>query len=151
MTPSVWTSVAVSLSLITACIPSIKRFLMDWAAGVSNNMVGDAYEWQHTSSGGKSRPAQASGLRSYTRSRMNVSSKSRGAGGTLVSSDPQERTMYSSYAHGGMHERDAVVDDGDSKKGLTEGIIQTRDVHVQYEEEQNSSDGRPSAHFRRRM
>lgn len=118
--PSVWASIAMGVSLVTACLPSIKRFLMDWAAGVSNNMVGDTSEYVHTSSG-RSRPAQTSGLRSFTRSRI-TASKSR----------LQEGTAYSSYAHGGSQERDGVADDGDSKKGLTEGIMQTTDVHVQY-------------------
>lgn len=109
------------MSLVTACLPSIKRFLMDWAAGVSNNMVGDTSDYVHSSSG-KSRPAQASGLRSFTRSRL---------GGSHMR--PDDGTQYSTYAHGGSQEGNQIVDDGDSKKGLTEGIMQTTDVHVRYD------------------
>lgn len=38
---SLWTSIAAGTSLITACIPSIRRFVMDWAAGVSNTIIGE--------------------------------------------------------------------------------------------------------------
>ena len=138
VSPSVWTSIAMGVSLITACLPSIKRFLMDWAAGVSNNMVGDTSENMHTSTG-KTRPAQASGLRSFTRSRI-TASKAR----------PAEGTMNSSYAYGGSQERDPVHDDGDSKRGLTEGIMQTTDVHVQYEQDQRPNNRSPSLDFRAR-
>lgn len=125
--PSVWSSVAMGLSLLTACIPSIKRFLMDWAAGVSNNMVGDTSEYDNTTSGGR-RPPQGAGLRSFVQSRI-TASKSRG--GTL-----QESVMYNSYTRGTEGAEGAEIhDDGDSKKGLTQGIMQTTDVHVRYDDE----------------
>lgn len=38
---SVWTSIAAGTSIITACIPSIRRFIADYAAGVSNTIMGD--------------------------------------------------------------------------------------------------------------
>lgn len=48
ITPLIWTSVALCLSIITACIPSIKRFLADWASGLSRAAINDSFEMDHT-------------------------------------------------------------------------------------------------------
>ena len=44
--PSIWTSIALNMSIITACLPSIKHFLADWAAGVLNAAISEPVEQQ---------------------------------------------------------------------------------------------------------
>lgn len=116
---------AVNTSLITACLPALKRFFMDWAAGIGNELVGGTFELQY-SSGKATRSGQASGLRSFGRSvtRSHTTSRAR----------PGQDATYSTYVHGGRGERERTTDDGDSKKGLTDGILQTVDYQIEFDE-----------------
>jgi len=80
VTPSIWTTVALNLSIITACIPSIKRFLADWAAGLSKAEINDAFELEHSagkSHSGNNTYAAGSGLGSKLASRLGLSTNSR--------------------------------------------------------------------------
>lgn len=121
--PSVWTSIALNLSLTTACLPSIKRWLTDWAAGVANAGIMEPYELQHSSGhDNTSRSGYTSGLRSFGKSRSRSHDVSR----------PDKETPTMDIRYGREHDP-AVGDDGDSKKGLTDGILQTVDYHVEYE------------------
>lgn len=123
--PSIWTSIAVHVSLITACLPALKRFLMDWAAGIPNELVGGTFELQY-SSGSATRTAHASGLRNLGRSITRSHTRSRARS--------EQDTLYTSYVHGGKGERERTADDGDSRKGLTDGIWQTVDFQIDYRE-----------------
>lgn len=117
--PSIWTSVLINVSLITACLPSIKRWLTDWAAGVGNAGIMEPFEIQASSGNQNSRSGEPSGFRSFVRSRNrtnNMSSKS-------------QQMPYEDNAH----DQDLRQDDGDSKKGLTDGILQTVDYRVDYD------------------
>lgn len=105
---SLWTSMAAGTSLTTACIPSIRRFLADWAAGVSNQIMGDADIPLSTFNNSKS-----------------SQSKSNALGGSL----PTNR----SWAQGGRQQHMSRDDDGDSRKGLTGQITQTVDFTVHSE------------------
>lgn len=110
----------INVSLITACLPSIKRWLTDWAAGVGNAGILEPYELQASSGHQQSRTGEPSGgFRSFVRSRNrtnNMSSKGR-------------QTPFEDN----MHDNDRGQDDGDSKKGLTDGILQTVDYRVDYD------------------
>lgn len=118
--PSIWTSVLINVSLITACLPSIKRWLTDWAAGVGNAGIMEPYEIQASSGNHNSRSDEPSGFRSFVRSRNR---------GTNNMSSKGRQTPYEDNPH----EQDLRQDDGDSKKGLTDGILQTMDYRVDYD------------------
>lgn len=122
--PTIWTSVTINVSLVTACLPSIKRWLTDWAAGVANAGILEPYEIQASSGHTNSRGAGPSGFRSFVRSRTNnASSKSGGGGGGGINMHSLNST----------HKAEPTADDGDSKKGLTDGILQTVDYRVDYD------------------
>ncbi|KAK5169521.1 uncharacterized protein LTR77_005497 [Saxophila tyrrhenica] len=120
--PSIWTSVVINMSVITACLPSIKRWLTDWAAGVANAGIMEPYELQHSSGHAASRSGRTSGLRSFGQSQHRSHTTS-----------AQGKTAQMDTGYGRRIEQERVVDDGDSKKGLTDGILQTVDYHVEYE------------------
>jgi len=134
VTPSIWTLVVINISLITACLPSIKRWLTDWAAGVANAGVREPWELQNSSGHGDSRSSPMSGLRSFAKSQVRS--------GNMSKSGKETPTMdvgYSPhhYGQGRAEGEERVVDDGDSKKGLTDGILQTVDYHVEYERDRD--------------
>ena len=127
-TPSIYTSVVINVSLITACLPSIKRFLSDWAAGVTNAPM-KAFELATSSN--NPTYGQSSGVRSFVRSQ---------ARGKLTSR--QDRSQELSHMQSrDAREGNARKGDTESKRGLTDGIIQTVDYRVEYEEDQHPWDG----------
>jgi hypothetical protein len=44
VTPTIWSQIMLNLSLITACIPSLKRFLADLQSGAMAVQVTEAFE-----------------------------------------------------------------------------------------------------------
>ena len=133
-TPSIYTSVLINVSLISACLPSIKRFLTDWAAGVTNAPM-EAFELANFST--DPTYGNGSGLRSFVRSQVR---------GKLTSR--QDRTQELSHMQS-RDEREYHAREGDteSKRGLTasDGILQTLDYRVEYEEDQHPWDGSTSS------
>ena len=130
---------ALNLSIITACIPSIKRFLADWAAGLSKAEINDAFELEH--SNGKSRSgnntyAGGSGLGSKLATRLGLSTGSR-AEVTSVSRSRDRDRDHNIDRMGGRRtgQPSPSGDTSDSVKGLTDGVIMhTIDYKVEYEE-----------------
>jgi len=118
--PSIWTTVALNASLITATLPSIKRFLTDWAAGVANAGLVAPFELQEST-------GQSYGARSISRSRHRFNNLAKGNPGNI------SNVSYSGYVRSGRNDQGPVIDDGDSKKGLTDGIMQTTDYHIEFE------------------
>lgn len=119
--PSIWTSVTVSVSLITACLPSIKRFLKDWAAGATSAPMLDAFELQISSN--NPTYGRGSGLRSFVRSMPRSKGTSKLEGSELNQSRTRDDKIRSE-------------DDAGSRRGLTDGIVQTVDFRIEYEEQQ---------------
>ncbi|KAK3699701.1 hypothetical protein LTR37_016306 [Vermiconidia calcicola] len=133
--PSIWNSVAVNVSLITACLPSIKRFLTDWAAGIANAGMVEPYELQ--SSVDRSKIGQSYGNRSFARFQTRSND--------MMKSDRAAGVSYSDYASREKDDQDRGADDGDSKKGLTDGIMKTIDYHIEYDKVRKRREGSMSS------
>lgn len=133
--PSIWNSVAVNVSLITACLPSIKRFLTDWAAGIANAGMVEPYELQ--SSVDRSKIGQSYGNRSFARFQTRSND--------MMKSDRAAGVSYSDYASRRKDDQDRGADDGDSKKGLTDGIMKTIDYHIEYDKVRKRREGSMSS------
>ncbi|KAK5732432.1 hypothetical protein LTR17_010488 [Elasticomyces elasticus] len=131
--PSIWTSFALNVSIITACLPSIKRFLTDWATGIANAGIAEAYELQNSSHGhGKGQPST---VRSFNSPRSRKRSEDR---------SEAVRVGGSSYEHRARRRRDdhdCVDNDAESERGLTDGILQTVDYYVEFEDTQHGWNG----------
>jgi hypothetical protein len=129
------------MSVITACVPSIKRFLADWAAGMSAATISDPFEFEHSAgkSGSQSDP-QGSNLGSKIASRFGLGSKSHAtstsrswAEGSRSAGPQHEAKIHGRRVQTGSDEADT----SDSVKGLTDGVIMhTIDYKVEYEERQ---------------
>ena len=142
ITPSIWTSVWLAVSIITACIPSIRQFLADWAAGLAGAAIGEDLDAEHdttirSQSGNNTNTKFPTSQRSghlatklgLTRSgRAQVSSTNRSGGGTR----DEESMSRQKKMPKAQHNR---VEESDSMKGLTDGVItQTTDYAVEYED-----------------
>ena len=123
--PSIWTSFALNVSIITACLPSIKRFLSDWAAGVANAGIAEAYELQNFSHG------YGIGQSSTVRSFNSPHSRRRSADQIKAVRDGAQTYEY--RARRRRDEHNQVDNDTDSERGLTDGILQTVDFRVEFE------------------
>lgn len=138
----------MNVSIVTACIPSIKRFLADWASGLSGVIISEPFELEH--SAGKSgifnssSYAAGSGLGSKMATRLGLSSSSRDHNNShLRSGDSHHENLNGRkqpiHASGN---RSAIVhaadpnDASDSVKGLTDGVIMhSIDYRVEYEDQ----------------
>lgn len=145
----------LSMSFITACIPSIKRFLADIQSGLMGVNISEPYELTH--SGGKYADGTRRGtygngtsFGSKVATRLGVTSISAGGKSPNVSAlrsrgekDPRslgsevERGVYldtDGYA-GSRGRRNDASDTSESVKGLTDDVImQTIDYKVEYED-----------------
>ena len=137
ITPSIWTSVWLALSIITACIPSIKQFLADWAAGLARAAIGEDLDAEHDTVRSRSgnNTKNFSSQRSGTfASKLGLSRSGRGAvtstgrsGGTIDHDDIRIQNPRA------QHNRSD--DTSESMKGLTDGVIMhTQDYAVEYED-----------------
>lgn len=137
---SVWTTVALNLSVITACIPSIKRFLADWAAGISAATISDPFEFEHSAgnTGSQSNPT-ASYLGSKLASKLGVSSKSHVTSTSRSWADASQ-PQHEAKVYSRRLQQSPSADTSDSVKGLTDGVImQTMDYRVEYEDRQGET------------
>lgn len=142
--PSIWNQVVLGVSIITSCIPSIKRFLSEVQSGLMAVSISEQYEMTH--SGGKGTHLRSTGGTAFDRSR----SMSR-PGRSRLRSEEDDEPGYARATDGPYYSRARirgnVKDDHkgletESVEGLTRNAIHQRvDVDVDFEE---SSDGRPS-------
>ncbi|KAL9530765.1 hypothetical protein SMMN14_05558 [Sphaerulina musiva] len=126
--PSVWTSIALHVSLITACLPALKRFLLDFGAGVANGLMGEAFELQQ---GHMTKQSQG-------QSSMRDSRPPHGARPHLFSRSSRSRVESNTRRSDGKSGGTADRTSGElraSAEGSTDGILQTRDYQVRYEAE----------------
>jgi len=140
--PVIWTQVRLGLSIVTGCIPSIKRFFMDVQSGLMGVTISESYEFSH--SGGKATQLQSmSGTTKGSRlaSRFGISnSRSQGASGVGHSQqgDPGDAVTEVQFSNktrvrGGNKEEQKP--ETESIKGLTQNVIHQRfDYEVEYEE-----------------
>lgn len=140
------------ISIITACIPSIKRFFADVQSGLMGVTISESYELTH--SGGKNTQLQSTsgtGLGSRLASRFGRSAnRSHGASGTGSQSGAENTGDYTSEGQFGSKARvragmtsPYLSPETESIKGLTTNAIHQKiDYDIEYEERE--SDGRPS-------
>lgn len=125
-TPSIWTTVALSASIVTVCLPSIKRFLNDWAAGINNAGLLEPFDAQVSD---QLKSGQHSGL---------------------AATDTRRSAAINAHSRH-MHNR--LDDDTESKEGLTDGILRVVDIDVDSEGVSTGREGRtsPGASYDDRM
>jgi hypothetical protein len=151
----------LAMSFITACIPSIKRFLADIQSGLMGVNISEPYELTH--SGGKYATGTQAGiygkgtsLGSKVASRLGVTSITAGGRSANVSAlrsrgekDPNnlgsqvERGVYLDTDNYNGRDirgrRNDVHETSESVKGLTDDVImQTIDYKVEYEDGQGT-------------
>ena len=147
--PALWTSAALNLSIITTCIPSIKRFLADWAAGLSTTQITEPMELGH--SGGKATSpgttAHGSRLGGMIATKIGLGSNSRSEVTSTLRSRSERRNHGSNHVRSGVGraQNPSEQDTSDSVKGLTDGVIlHTTDYHVEFEDANNVENGKGS-------
>lgn len=142
----------LNISIITACIPSIKRFLADIQSGLMGVNISEPYELTH--SGGKAtqlRYGQGTGLGSKIATRLGMSagkSQSNSAIRSRGEKDQRDvdledmRYTRGANLHPGhvgnnarAHSNRNMRETSESVKGLTDDVImQTIDYKVEYED-----------------
>jgi hypothetical protein len=145
-TPSVWHQIMMSLSIITACIPTIKRFLADLSVGMTVIAVSEPMEMtvKQTSSGDPSRGTKNgssgggffSSMMSRSRngppSQTDTNKGKTRPAGSKGNEDPY--TQRQDFQHDWATRSRPVIERSESVKGLRQNIIvQTVDYEVNYE------------------
>jgi hypothetical protein len=138
----------MNLSIITACIPSIKRFFADVQSGLMGVTISETYELTH--SGGKPTQLQSgsgTGMGSRLASRFGISqNKSKGmsaprsqlrenGGGSFTEAE----IAYGNKARASRGTQQPRTAETESIKGLTQNVIHQKiDYDIEYEERDNS-------------
>ncbi|OAL30249.1 hypothetical protein AYO20_08823 [Fonsecaea nubica] len=141
VTPSVWTSCALNLSIVTACIPSIKRFLADWAAGLSAITISEPFELEHSAgkTGAGLTYAAGSGMGSKIATRLGFATTSKAEITSTVrsrSDNDDDDTILNTSRNRSRGANGRQPDNtSESVKGLTDGVIMhSIDYRVEYED-----------------
>ena len=159
--PTIWSQIMLNLSLVTACIPNLKRFLTDLQSGTMAVQITQAFEMDISQKG-------SFGAQYSTGSTTGLEPKLAGklGGGGKVEQHDLEGLNYS-YDHVPRHGCEnaqgrlnsntnpfvpagatsrSTVERSESIRGLTGNIIQrTVDFRVEYESRvSEGSDSRPS-------
>lgn len=157
----------LNLSIITACIPSLKRFLAELQSGAFAVNISESFEMGGTKKTSSSQDAYARGSNVGLGSRIasRFKSQPRSNMGTAAEKDNHEDSnmedmKYGYMAHGHLsisqdnpfHPTSAThtstVERSDSIKGLTENVInRTTEFKVEYESRSSEGSGsgdRPS-------
>ena len=136
VTPSVWTSVALSLSIITASIPSMKTFFEDLAAGVSAGVVNEAIELDHSTGRSLSKVnahRQDFGSRGNSEAKLGLFSTNRDKA-TSGNRSCERRNHIGFDICSPNSQRGPSLIDSSSMEGLTNGgITRTIEYHVESE------------------
>lgn len=140
-TSTLWTQAVINLSIITACIPCIKRFLADLSTGMMSVNISEPLEMTmknasisagtpNTSSNGHGR--FGSRLLSFSKNRSHTYKTSIST--SFTSEKPRQPQLVPS-----QNRTTTTIEKSESMKGLTDGVIvQTIDYEVNYEQERNS-------------
>lgn len=132
---TLWTQAVINLSIITACIPCIKRFLADLSTGMMSVNISEPLEMTmknasisaatpNTTSNEKGRI----GSRIFSSFSKNRSQTHKSSISTSFDSDKPQQSQGT-----------ATGEKSESMKGLTDGVIlQTIDYEVNYEQERSS-------------
>lgn len=135
---ALWTQAVINLSIITACIPCIKRFLADLSTGMMTVNISEPLEMtmKNISSSGGS-PGTTTGGTGRVRSRLFSISRTRSqTHKSTPSTTIDEEKPHLVPSH---NRRTATIGKSESMDGLTDGVIMhTIDYEVNYEQERNS-------------
>lgn len=135
-------------SLITACIPSIKRFLADVQSGLMGATISEQYELTH--SGGKATQLQSgsgTGLGSRIASRLGGVSHSSVTRSRAKESqgDSTQEEIYGNYAFARQSRAKPHAEENESIKGLARNVIHQKiDYEIEFEQrgdDRSSSEG----------
>jgi len=135
----------LNLSIVTACIPSIKRFFMDVQSGLMGATISEQYEMTH--SGGKATKLQGTSetsMGSRLASRLGImSSRSQALSDAGHSQQGARDGTYTGTAHGRYTSRvRGEASDTESIEGLTQGVIHQKIVfQVEFEERESKDRG----------
>jgi len=150
--PTIWTQLVLNLSILTACIPSLKAALDMFRSGTSLFTVPAQYDSHiETSSNGlRSRLAEAISSRFALTSRRRSGSRGRSQVNTTTTSlssgnewPPKQMRAVSGQhtvevSSAGRHQQSkmkGIPERSESQKSLTEtGILRTVDYEVEYED-----------------
>lgn len=145
---TLWTQGIINMSIITACIPCIKRFLADLSTGMMAVNIPEPLEMtmKNVSSSitspnttGRGTPFRGSRLFSLSKN-LSQTTKSRNS----ISDDPEKPRRP--HLVPSQSTRTATIGKSESMDGLTEGVIMhTVDYEVNYEQGRNNEKwGHPS-------
>ncbi|KAK8112062.1 uncharacterized protein PG998_008519 [Apiospora kogelbergensis] len=129
VTPTVWHQVSINMSVLTACIPSLKSFIDSLTGSTSGLRIMLPYEYPDISSGSHSHGVRSTFAAVYRGSRP-------GENTTKVSSDRGARYHRQERKRGGGCNGDTNESYGqtESTQDLTEGVIHRSDqVSVTFE------------------
>lgn len=143
---TIWVQSVISLSIITACIPCIKRFLADLSAGMIVVNVSEHAEFTMknlSSSREKTQPEEGNemsgglfGSRLFSRRSQNRSNLD----SQRTMNDEEKNNGKSPEFRPTRTHNKSLVERSESMKGLTDGVIvQTIDYQVNYETSRNST------------
>lgn len=142
--PTLWTQAVISLSIITACIPCIKRFLADLSSGMMTVNISEPMELtmknNSSSGGGKTTSAPSGG--GFLGSRLFSSRGKSQMNSQLSAVDRGMEKKHQSQAQAFTTAKQSTnkVERSESMKGLTDGVImQTIDYEVNFEEARDSA------------
>ena len=155
VTSTLWSQAVINLSIITACIPCIKRFLADLSAGMMNVNISEPMEltMKNLSSSGGRDPTSTRNGGGFLRSKL-FSARGRSQMDSHLSSHDHdaEKKHYSQaagFAQAKQSTNKVCVERSESMKGLTDGVImQTIDYEVNFEPTRDSGmwDGSSGSH-----
>jgi len=153
---ALWTQAILNLSIITACIPCIKRFLADLSSGLMAVNISEPLELTMkgiSSSSANRDPTSTRTGGGFLRSKIFPSrgnQQMNGQHGTV--NDNMEKKHYPhapTFAPAKQSTNKVCVERSDSMKGLTDGVImQTIDYEVNFEQSKENAmwDGSSGSH-----
>lgn len=138
---SLWTQAVINLSIITACIPCIKRFLADLSTGMMTVNISEPLEMtMKTASTSVTTPDSTTAEKSRLGSRLFSFSRNRSRASkshTSISIDLEKH--HQPKLTPSQNTRTAKIGKSESMDALTEGVIvQTIDYEVNYEHARES-------------
>jgi hypothetical protein len=143
---TIWFQISLGLSVLTACIPSLKGIIDSLLGGTAAAAIGAPYELRDsgnkksgleiTAVGGQGGSNQASGQTSGLRN-LQISGKGKSVNHSMWSTDREIEAKY-----GGKSSPGGSGSGSESVRKLTEGVIVVRDeFEVSYDDKRMSRDG----------
>lgn len=152
---ALWSQAVINLSIITACIPCIKRFLAELSTGMMTVNISEPMEltMKNVSSSGGGDPTSTRNGGGFLSSKLFSSRGKSQMNSQLSTTDhdtgEKHRSHATTFAPTNQSTNKICVERSESMKGLTEGVImQTIDYEVNFEQARDSAvwDGSSGSH-----